>query len=53
MNKAVNAVTSFIDGVFNTDGSYKDIVHEPTPNLNTCKYCPFKDNKELCSSGIS
>ena len=53
LNKAVNAVTSFIEGVFNTDGSYKDIVHEPNPALSTCKYCPFKDNKELCNKGIS
>lgn len=52
MNKAVNAVTSFIEGVFNTDGSYKDIVHEPNPSLNTCKYCPFKNNKELCNKGL-
>ena len=53
LNKAVNAITSFIEGVFNTNGSYKDITHEPTPSLNTCKYCPFKDNKELCDKGIS
>jgi hypothetical protein len=53
LNKAVNAITSFIEGVFNMDGSYKNTVHEPTPSLNTCKYCPFKDNKELCDKGIS
>jgi hypothetical protein len=53
LNKAVNAITSFIEGVFNMDGSYKSTVHEPTPSLNTCKYCPFKDNKELCDKGIS
>jgi hypothetical protein len=53
VNKAVNAVTSFIEGVFNTNGSYKDVTHEPNPSLNGCKYCPFKDNKELCDKGIS
>jgi hypothetical protein len=53
LNKAVNAITSFIEGVFNTNGSYKDITHEPNPSLNSCKYCPFKDNKELCDKGIS
>ena len=53
MNKAVNAVTSFIEGVFNTNGSYKDITHEPNPSLNGCKFCSFKDNKELCNKGIS
>ena len=52
MNKAVNAVTSFIEGVFNTNGSYKDITHEPNPSLNGCKFCPFKENKELCSKGL-
>ena len=53
MNKAVNAMTSFIEGVFTTNGSYKDITHEPNPNLNSCKFCPFKNNKELCDKGIS
>jgi hypothetical protein len=53
LNKAVNAITSFIEGVFNTNGSYKDITHEPNPSLNSCKYCPFKDNKELCNKGIN
>ena len=52
VNKAVNAVTSFIEGVFNTNGSYKDITHEPNPSLNGCKFCPFKENKELCSKGL-
>jgi hypothetical protein len=52
MNKAVNAVTSFIEGVFNTNGSYKDITHEPNPSLNNCKFCPFKENKELCDKYI-
>ena len=53
LNKAVNAVINFIEGVFNIDGSYKDISHEPNPSLNNCKFCPFKNDKKLCSRGIS
>ena len=52
MNKAVNAVTSFIEGVFTTNGSYKDITHEPNPNLNSCRFCPFKNKKDLCDKGL-
>ena len=53
VNKAVSAITSFIEGVFNVDGSHKNVNHEPNPSLNNCRYCPFKDKKELCDKGIS
>jgi hypothetical protein len=53
MNKAMNTVNSFIEEVFNHDGSYKDKRFEPNPNKFNCMYCPFKDRKELCNASIS
>jgi hypothetical protein len=41
INKAVNTINSFIENVFNNDGSYKDKTHEPKPDDFNCKYCPF------------
>lgn len=53
MNKAMNTVNSFIEEVFNHDGSYKDKRFEPNPNKFNCMYCPFKDNKDLCNASVS
>ena len=53
MNKATNTINSFIEEVFNHDGSYKTKAFDPNPDKWGCKFCPFKDKKELCSAGIS
>lgn len=53
MGKATNTINSFIEEVFNHDGSYKDKVFEPNPSKWNCMYCPFKNKKELCTAGIS
>ena len=53
MNKAINTVNSFIEEVFNHDGSYKDKQFEPNPNKFNCMFCPFKDNKDLCNASVS
>lgn len=53
MNKAVNTVNSFIEEVFNYDGSYKDKQFEPNPSKFNCMFCPFSNNKELCNASIS
>lgn len=53
MNKATNTINSFIEEVFNHDGSFKDTLFEPKPSEWGCKYCPFKDRKDLCPTGIS
>jgi len=48
MNKAKNALTAFIENVFNLDGSFKNTDHQPTPSKSNCMYCPFKNRKDLC-----
>lgn len=49
INKAKSALNTFIEEVFNVDGSYKNIDHSATPSKYACSYCPFKDKKDLCS----
>ena len=51
INKAHTAVNNFIQEVFNIDGSHKTQVHNPNPSAFNCRFCPFKDNKELCDKG--
>jgi hypothetical protein len=53
LNKATNTINSFIEKVFNYDGSYKDKQFEPNPTKFNCMFCPFKDKKELCNASVS
>jgi len=53
INKATNTINSFIEEVFNHDGSYKDKQFEPNPNKFNCMFCPFKDRKDLCNVSVS
>jgi hypothetical protein len=53
MGKATNTINSFIEEVFNHDGSHKNKVFEPNPSKYSCMYCPFKNKKELCNASIS
>jgi hypothetical protein len=53
INKATNTINSFIEEVFNHDGSYKTKTFEPNPSKFNCMFCPFKDKKELCNTSVS
>lgn len=48
MNRARTALTNFIEGVFNVDGSFKTTDHPAQPSKSNCMYCPFKNRKDLC-----
>jgi len=52
MNKATNTINSFIEEVFNHDGSHKKKTFEPNPSKWNCTFCPFKDRKDLCQAGV-
>lgn len=52
IKKAKTALNTFIENVFNLDGSFKDTEHEATPSKSNCKYCPFRDKKDLCKSAF-
>jgi hypothetical protein len=48
LNKAGQLLDSFLNDVFNTDGSYKQVDLEKRPSKNNCRFCPYKDNSDLC-----
>lgn len=50
--KATDGFNKFIEECFNRDGEVIDKEHEKTPSLKNCKYCYFKNRKELCEVGI-
>lgn len=52
MNKASKLVENFITSVFNPDNSYKEKIFEANPSKWNCTFCPFNNNKELCSKGL-
>jgi hypothetical protein len=53
LSKAIKTIDNFINEVFNLDGSYKNKEYKPNPSEWNCRYCPFRNKKELCSSGMS
>lgn len=38
---------AFKDGKYNTEGDFT-----PTPSKSACRFCPFNDNKDLCSVAV-
>jgi RecB family exonuclease len=52
-NKAVSHITEFINTVFNADGTYKSTELIKNVSKESCQWCPFKDNKELCNKDSS
>ena len=50
VNKATKNLDEFINKAFNSDGSYKDTSFNANPSKWNCTFCPFKDDKELCSA---
>jgi hypothetical protein len=52
-NKAVSHITEFINTVFNPDGTYKSTELVKNVSKESCQWCPFKDNKELCNKDSS
>lgn len=52
MKKAIASLDEFLDSCFKEDGSYNTDNIEATPSKSACKFCPFNDQKDLCSVGI-
>jgi len=52
LKKAKTALDTFIESVFNLDGTYKSTEHIATPSKSNCMYCPYKNKKDLCSQAI-
>lgn len=51
LKKSRQSLETFIEKIFNYDGSYKNVEHKPTPDPKTCKYCMFNKKPELCDKG--
>jgi hypothetical protein len=51
LSKANKALNDFIEEVFDENG-YQKKSHPPTPSQKACFFCPYKDNKELCSASL-
>jgi len=51
MKQAAEDLKAFVKDVFTLDGKHIDKAYPK--NLDGCKWCPFKDNKELCDKKIS
>ena len=52
LNKAYTAINDFVGIAFNSNGTHNTKIHLPNPSAHNCKFCPFKDNKELCDKGL-
>jgi CRISPR/Cas system-associated exonuclease Cas4 (RecB family) len=52
VKKAKTSLITFIDEVFNLDGSYKSTEHSAQPSKSNCNYCPYRQLKSLCPKGI-
>jgi len=52
LKKAKAALGTFIESVFNLDGTYKSTEHIATPSKSNCMYCPYQNKKDLCSQAI-
>lgn len=52
VKKAKTMLETFINEVFDIDGSYKNVEHQARPDKSNCMFCPFKNKKELCDKAI-
>ncbi len=48
LNKAGQLLDGFLNEVFNTDGTNKQVDLEKRPSKHNCRFCPYKNNSDLC-----
>ena len=51
INKVMTDINSFVKSAFNADGTHnteRNYLALGGKGLKNCKWCPFKDNEELC-----
>ena len=49
INKANQLLESFLNEVFNSDGSFKMHELEKRPSKENCRFCPYSNNPDLCN----
>jgi hypothetical protein len=52
-NKAVKAMSSFINECFDKDGSYLERDFTKNPSKKSCMFCPYKEDRKLCGLGVN
>lgn len=52
LNKTWVQLEKFINAAFDNEGNH-NLDQNPTPSKNACRWCTFKDNKDLCAFGVS
>jgi len=52
VQKAWGDFDRFLELCYDSNGNYITDNIKPLPSKNNCKYCPFKDRKDLCSVGV-
>src|SRR5210317_33620 len=50
--KAVKLLNEFVDNAFKDGGYNLEGDFTPTPSQSACRFCPYKDDKSLCSVAI-
>lgn len=50
-NKALEAMTEFIDSCFDGQGQYVEREYPKTPSKFACRFCPYSNDDELCGEG--
>lgn len=51
--KAMKLMNDFVDNAFKDGGYNLEGDFTPTPSPSACRFCPYKDDKSLCSHAIS
>ena len=52
INRANQAVQSFIKECFSSNGDIKDTDYRKSPSKWNCSFCPFKEDMEMCGEGV-
>ena len=45
-------IEEFVNNCFNDEGQYNIKEYEATPSKKACRWCEFKNNKDLCEVGV-
>ena len=53
LNRAITVINEFIEEAFDSNGKYQNKKYPPNPSIHTCKFCPYRNLKELCDKGVS
>ena len=52
LNKAYTAINDFVSATFSSNGTHNSTTHHPNPSAHNCRFCSYKDKKELCDKGL-